>query len=482
MGWCDFWEENLEELPGFGTPIACQAKDAAKEEIAEAAASAWEEIVHSFQEGAVWMVKELALGWLRADSPTLAQDSGTVAFLFSSTLAITQWLAVLSLLVAAGHMAWTRRAEPAREAAAAILRLIVATSAAVAVVNLLAKAGDAFSVWIVNRSLGCPGAEATDACVKAFSSKLLDMTALNDVDQLAVSLVVAILLLLSGLVQLISVIVRQAMLFILVGTLPLAAAASGTEQGRAWWKKSVGWILAFLAFKPAAAIAYAAAFSQFSTGDKKDLLSQLYGVTLLILTGLTLPALMRFIAPVVDQGGLGGEGKSTSSMAARVATGAIALKTGGAAMAGRGAAASGAARAGGGAGGASGSGAAGAGGGGRPGGGRPGGAPSGGGSGGGSGSGGGAAPASAPAPTSSGQGAAGAVPRQTSAPSTSGGSSRSAGAPSGAKPGPRGGGSPPASAASRGPGGSGRPSPAGSAPPHPSARTPKNGGGPRGSK
>ncbi|MEJ8662307.1 hypothetical protein [Streptomyces sp. MS1.AVA.4] len=478
MGWCDFWEENLDDLPGFGTPIACQAKDAAKEEIADAAASAWEEIVHSFQEGAVWMVKELALGWLRADSPTLSQSSGTVAFLFSSTLAITQWLAVLSLLVAAGHMAWTRRADPAREAAGAILRLIIATSAAVAVVNLLAKAGDSFSVWIVNRSLGCTGHEATDACVKAFSNKLLDMTALNDVDQLAVSLVVAILLLLSGLVQLVSVIIRQAMLFILVGTLPLAAAASGTEQGRAWWKKSLGWIIAFLAFKPAAAIAYAAAFSQFTTGDKKDLMGQLYGVTLLILTGLTLPALMRFIAPVVDQGGLGGEGRGASSMAARVATGAIALKTGGASVAARGAAA-GAARAGGGkggsSGGASGSGTPGSGGGGRPGGGRPGGAPAGGGSGGSSG-GSGSASAGGSAPSSV------AVPRQAPA---------SSGAPSGAKS-TSGSGSgtahPPASPASRGPGGpggSGRPQAAGStppAPPHPSTRTPKTGGGPRGSK
>ncbi|WP_093804020.1 hypothetical protein [Streptomyces sp. Wb2n-11] len=171
MGWCDFWDKNLDDLPGFGTPMACQAKDAAEEKVAEAAASAWEEIVHSFQEGAVWMIKELALGWLRADSPTLDANSGTVSFLFSSTIALTQWLAVLCLLIAAGRMAWTRRSEPAREAAAGIFRLIIATSAAVAVVNLLTKAGDEFSIWIVNRSLGCKGARrATRALRRSATS------------------------------------------------------------------------------------------------------------------------------------------------------------------------------------------------------------------------------------------------------------------------------------------------------------------------
>lgn len=341
MGWCDFWEENLDDLPGFGTPLACQAKDAAKDEVADAAASAWEEIVHSFQEGAVWMVKELALGWLGADSPTLSQTSGPVGFLFGSTLAVTQWLAVLCLILAAGKMAWTRRGDPGKEAIAGILRLIVATSAAVAIINLLTKAGDLFAVWIVNRSLGCPNTSGTasKACIKAFSDKLLDMTALHDVDQLAVSLLLAILLMVSGVFQLFSVIFRQSMLFVLVGTLPLAAAASSTEQGRAWWNKSLAWLLAFIVYKPAAAIIYAAAFSAFnSAADDKRLLTQLYGVALLILAAFSLPALMRLVAPITEQGGIGGGSGGGSGVAGRIATGAIAIKTGGAAVAGRAAA------------------------------------------------------------------------------------------------------------------------------------------------
>ncbi|WP_327299905.1 hypothetical protein [Streptomyces sp. NBC_01197] len=340
MGWCDFWDDNLSAL---GRPPACEAKDGATGAVKDAASSAWESIVHSFQEGAVWMVRELALGWLSADTPTLNKDSGPLAFLLSSTFAITTWLAVLCLLVAAGKMAWTRRTEPAQEAAKGMVRLVVATSTAVAAVNLLTKGGDLFSNWIVNRSIGCPGDSATHACIEAFSNKLLEMSTLKNVDQLSVSLIIAILMSLSGLIQLFSVIVRQSLLFVLVGTLPMAAAASGSEQGQAWWKKSVGWLLAFICYKPAAAIIYATAFSQFQTNDSKDLMPQLYGVALLIMSAFTLPALMKFIAPVIDNvggGGLAGigGGGGGGGMASRVATGAIAIKSGGASLAAKGAA------------------------------------------------------------------------------------------------------------------------------------------------
>ncbi|MFF5893943.1 hypothetical protein ACFY72_35015 [Streptomyces globisporus] len=347
MGWCDFWKEHLEDIPGNSTPAYCKAKDAVKDEVANAASSAWEEIVRDFQSGAVWMVKEVGLSWLRVDTPALSQSSGTVSFLFQHTLALTQWLAVLSLLLAAGHMLWTQRAEPAKQAMAGLLRLTIVSAAGVAVINLLTAAGDAFAVWIVNRSLGCDGGgAATDKCVREFGDQLAEMTTLGDLDQIIITLIVSLLLLLSGFVQLISLIIRQAMLFILVGTLPLAAAASGTEQGMGWWKKTLGWILAFVAFKPAAALAYAAGFSQFSTNKgETDVMAQLYGVTLLLLAALTLPALMRFIAPVVETAGtsgLGGGGGRGASTAARIASGAIALKTGGASTAVKAAGAAGA--------------------------------------------------------------------------------------------------------------------------------------------
>lgn len=330
MGWCDFWAD----IPGPPAP-ACKGKDAVEDSIADAASSAWESIVRDFMSGAVWLVKQVGLGWLRVDTPALSTDSGTVHFLMSSTTVLTQGLAVLCLILAGARMAWTRRADGGREAAVAVLRLIAATTAAVAVVNLLAIAGDGFSVWLINRSLGCSG-QSAGACSDAFAEKLRSMMdGLDDGDQLAISFIVALLMIISGIVQLVCIIARQAMLFVLAGTLPLAAAASSTEQGQAWWKKSLGWLLAFLAYKPAAAIIYAASFSLFSDTKDGDLVSHLYGVTLLIMAAVSLPALMRVIVPAVAEGSMGGGGGGggTGRMAARVATGAMAIKSGGASLA-----------------------------------------------------------------------------------------------------------------------------------------------------
>jgi hypothetical protein len=127
-------------------------------------------------------------------------------------------------------------------------------------------------------------------------------------------------------------IVRMAMLVILTGTLPLSAAASSTATGRVWFRRSVGWLLAFVLYKPAAAIVYAAAFSMTGpTQDSQanqdnDVVSMISGVVLIVLACFTLPALMRFAAPVVQAAASGkgrGAGASAGSGGAVAAIGAL---------------------------------------------------------------------------------------------------------------------------------------------------------------
>ena len=50
------------------------------------------------------------------------------------------------------------------------------------------------------------------------------------------------------------------MLVILAGILPTTAAFTNTEMGRQWFQKAVGWTIAFILYKPAAAIVYSVAF------------------------------------------------------------------------------------------------------------------------------------------------------------------------------------------------------------------------------
>ncbi|MGF3140991.1 hypothetical protein [Streptomyces diastaticus] len=335
MGWCDFWED----LPG-PPPPACSAKDAAGDAIADAAASAWESVVQDFQSAALYTAKEVGLSWLTVDSPVLSNSTGPTGFVIGSTFALTQWLAVLSLLLAAGHMAWTQRTDPARQVVGSMVRLALVSSAAVAVVNLLTAAGDGYSGWVVGRGLGCSNPDAK-ACTDQFVQQMRDMTSLAEEDQLALTLVLSLIMLISGLVQLLMVIVRDSMLIILTGILPLAAAISGSERGREWWQRIVNALLVALLWAPVASTIYGAAFVAYGGGNGADdpsLLDQLYGVVLMVLAALSMPLLWRTMGPVSGALIGGGAGGGAGGVGSRVASGAMMIKGGGVA---RGAAAAG---------------------------------------------------------------------------------------------------------------------------------------------
>ena len=53
---------------------------------------------------------------------------------------------------------------------------------------------------------------------------------------------------------------RGGLLVILAGVLPITASFTNTQMGRQWFQKAIGWTLAFILYKPAAALIYAAAF------------------------------------------------------------------------------------------------------------------------------------------------------------------------------------------------------------------------------
>ncbi|MFC9844412.1 hypothetical protein ACFWFF_03825 [Streptomyces sp. NPDC060223] len=292
----------------------------------------FDDIAESAAQAASTTVKALGSAWMDLGSPDLGEDGGPVAFLRGSTLWFTTFTAVLCLLVAAGHLAWQRRGEPARQALQGLLNLVVVSSAGVATVNLLAEAGDKFSVWIIDRSTGCRQISATGepvaSCVAEFEKRTSAMLALGDADSSFLVLIMAILVITGSVAQIALMIVRMAMLVILTGTLPLSAAASSTATGRVWFRRSVGWLLAFVLYKPAAAVVYAAAFSMSGQTQDNDVVSMVSGVVLIVLACFTLPALMRFAAPVVQAAvsGTGRAGKASAGAGAgvaAVATGAL---------------------------------------------------------------------------------------------------------------------------------------------------------------
>ncbi len=104
---------------------------------------------------------------------------------------------------------------------------------------------------------------------------------------------------LASLAQLLIMLARGAVIVVLVGVLPVAAGSAMTEMGFAWFKKLWGWIFAFVLYKPAAAIVYAASFALIK--DSKELIGVVSGYVLIILSVFALAG-----AAAPDPAGRGG--------------------------------------------------------------------------------------------------------------------------------------------------------------------------------
>ncbi|MDJ0344235.1 hypothetical protein QMK19_28930 [Streptomyces sp. H10-C2] len=326
MGFCDVGQWFP---PTTGPCIAIDVIGSGLKDIGD---SAFENIVKWFAEAAGQTVQAMTTAWVKIPTPDIGDEQGhalgPVAWMQTQLSWLVGFIAVLCLLLAAGRMAWERRGEPAKDAVAGLIRLSIVSGGAVSIVALLTSAGDQFSSWIIDKSTQCPNpGTGSDACASAFNAKIGAMTAFTAKTNPGMLLVIALLLLASSLIQIMLMLCRTAMLIVLAGTLPLSAAASSTPAGKAWFQKSVGWLLAFILYKPVAAIVYAAAFSSIGQTKNTDLVTQLSGVVLMILAIFTLPALMRFVTPMVEAvaSAGGGGGAVISGAGQAIATGAKAV-------------------------------------------------------------------------------------------------------------------------------------------------------------
>lgn len=255
---------------------------------------------------------------------------GTVLFLQSSLWWYMGAAAVVSVIIGGVRMAWEQRAEPGKDTVKSLLTLIVVAGAGVTIVGLLVSAFDAFSVWILNGALSCD-VGADSACFGENIARLLVLTADLNAGGLGALLVIilGIVAILAAAAQIVLMIARGGMLVILTGLLPLSAAATNTEMGKSWFKKNVGWLVAFILYKPAAAIVYAAAFQLTGTNifqdDGSGFIAVLTGLILMVLALVALPALMRFVTPLVTSLSAGAGGALGAAAVMALPSGAAAM-------------------------------------------------------------------------------------------------------------------------------------------------------------
>jgi MFS family permease len=271
-----------------------------------------------------------SVGLVTAIAPAVSSPgSPTVAFIQNSLWWYMIAVAVIGVIFGAVRMAWEQRAEPGKDLVKSLLTLVVVSGAGLTAVSLLVAAGDSFSVWLLNgSSLGCDIADTNGTCFGGNMAPLLALTTNPTTGGLGAILIIVLglLAIIGSVIQILLMIVRAGMLVVLAGVLPVSAAATNTETGRNMFRKTVGWLLAFILYKPAAAIVYATAFKLSGTSIFKDdgsgLISVIVGLTLMAVALVALPALMSLIVPAVSSIASG------SGMAMAAVAGAAMLPSG----------------------------------------------------------------------------------------------------------------------------------------------------------
>ena len=281
-------------------------------------------------------VKTLGTFWVNVGTPALTAAPGgstasdPVLFLQNSLYFWTASLAVLSVLVGAAKMVIERRGAPLRDLARSLATLVVVSGAGVAAVGLLTVAADQFSAWIIKNS--------TDGT--SFNENIMSLLALSATSPIGSIMIIllGLIAILASVMQIVLMIVRGGLLVILTGIFPTAAAFTNTEAGKGWFQKCTAWLIAFILYKPAAAIVYATAFQLSGSkifgndGDGKDfgsaLLTTVTGLALMIIALFAMPALMRFVTPMVGAVA-GGGGALAAGTVGALASGAISMGSAG---------------------------------------------------------------------------------------------------------------------------------------------------------
>lgn len=246
------------------------------------------------------LAKSLGSFWVNTPSIPLTGEDNAVTFIRDTTLWYVGVLMVISVLIAAGQMMWTRKGQPLTELLSSLLKFAIINAASVSGVTMLLDSGDKFSAWIIKQSTdeGFDKALSTLIGPEVFKSGITVGIAIFAIIMGIIAIIVAV-------IQIGLLIVRSAMALILVGTLPLAFSATNTSWGKQWSQKHVSWLIAFILYKPVASLVYAAAFKVFGSVGKVDgddgqrMMYFISGLVLMIAALFALPAMMRLIVPAV---------------------------------------------------------------------------------------------------------------------------------------------------------------------------------------
>lgn len=301
-------------------PLRCTLKagaanpvDAAATGLENAASAFWGDpvgkLAKAVMEGNVSAFAMVMTFWMSVPIPGLSGAAGMNG-IRNITFELQFVFLAFGIVFAAIKLAIARKQavlDGAEETARMITRTIFAVTLLPLLVLTLHAIGDSFSSFVIEKAAG-EGSGTINGI-----AWIDEETGLGPV----VSLLFAGLALLGSVVQLIALIVREAILTLAVALAPMAAAISVTNSGRMSWNSIMTFTAGALLFKPVASLIYVFAFW---AAQSEDVASAIVGAVLLAVAGLALPSIIRIVAPAAES--ISGSGAQMAGLAA--ATGAMA--------------------------------------------------------------------------------------------------------------------------------------------------------------
>lgn len=245
------------------------------------------------------VVKTLSTFFLTLPDPKVGDpDTGApadvVAFLQSGLMPLTGFLMVLAIMLGAGRIIWDSRrsGEHARAVVELLVRYVLTASLAVPLVAAGLLIASEYSDWVIANST--PGTSFEDNMLAMLAGPGSGLTGLLGILLLAVAALASLLLC-------VLLVIRGGTIFVLLGTVLVAASMSNLDTGKDMFRKHAALLIALVSWKAVAATVFAAGFrlmsGPLSTPDGVRMWC--YGLAVLVTAIWSLPVVMRMIAPAV---------------------------------------------------------------------------------------------------------------------------------------------------------------------------------------
>lgn len=255
--------------------------------------------------------------WIQIDTPGV-EGNTALASVETATGPLLGVVLLIGTLIACGMVAVSGRGRPLAQVAMALIGVILVSAVGAKTVDIVVDYSDQLAASILTSN----PLDLSDAWIDGAAEGWAATRA-----GIALMLLTGTLGALAGLVQLGFMLLRIAVIVLFVALLPLAVASASTGWGRIWATRIGAWLLAFIIYKPIAAIIIVAGFGLIESrvGDETGILPVAAGVVLISTSVIALPALLRLVNPLTTAatGVGGGGGAFAAGMAANAAAGMV---------------------------------------------------------------------------------------------------------------------------------------------------------------